>query len=259
MICRRTLLFTPLFTPFLLAAQTRRKPKMFAFPEQLPEGLLEQCVVFPRAYTCCPQPDLARTAMETGTFPHAFPAEELKSVLPDFGGDSSQRGTILAYVAAAGDGADTPFERSVKVPLVIYAPGLLTPRIAEEILISTVDLAPTLLGLSGLPVPESVQGRDLSGLLLGKNEDLPDSVYVEGRIRQKDEWRMVIRGFDKLVMDLNGNVTHLFNLAQDPGEKANLAEDSGEQLTRDALVALARVWMRKLADGIDPSGLKKRS
>jgi arylsulfatase A-like enzyme len=253
-ICRRTLLLAPL----LLSGQTRWKPKVFTYSGRLPEGLIERSVVFPRAYTCCPRLDLARTALETGRFPHQFQGEAIRSILPDLDEDSDVRSTIQAYADAAGDGADTPFERSVKVPLLIYAPGLLAPRTAEEILISTVDLAPTLLGLCGLSIPESVQGRDLSGLLLGKKEDLPDSVYVEGSVGQKDEWRTVIRGFDKLVMDMSGNVTHLFNLANDPEEKINLAQDPAEQLTVDALVALARVWMRKLGDGMDPSGLKRR-
>jgi arylsulfatase A-like enzyme len=207
---------------------------------------------------------LARIALETGRFPHAISTgatqgEDVRRILPTFRGDTGERGTILAYAAAAGDGMDTPFERSVKVPLLIHAPGLLAPRRADEILISTVDLAPTMLGLCGLPVPDSVQGRDLSGLLLGTQLNPPDSIYAEGGLGQKDEWRMVIRGFDKLVMDLNGNVTHLFNLADDPGEKTNLAQDTVDQLTRDALVALLRVWMRKLEDGFDPSGLKKRA
>jgi hypothetical protein len=248
-----------LLTPFVLAAQ--RQWKAAVIQELLPQGLMEQSIIFPRAYTCCPRRELARESIRTGRFPHALHGDEFSSVLPAFDDDpvNAPRGMILAYVTPVGDGADTPFERSVKVPLAIFAPDLLEPRTAKEILISTADLAPTLLGLCGLAVPDSVQGRDLSGVLLGRKEDLPDSVYVEGGVGTGNEWRMVIRGFDKLVMDLSGNVTHLYNLAEDPGEQMNLAQDAAEQLKRDALIALARVWMRKLGDGIDPSGLKKRA
>jgi hypothetical protein len=237
-----------LLTPLALAAQIQTRP---------PETLLGDCVVFPRAYACCPRPELAARALETGKFPHALQPDDAPVVsIADL--SRAEPGRIAVFTAAAGDGADSPLEKSVKVPLAIWAPGLLTPRTADEILISTVDLAPTLLGLRGQPVSEGLQGRDLSGLLLGRNHDLPDSVYIEGGIGTGFEWRAVIRGFEKLVMDLNGNVTHLYNLAEDAGENANLVLDSSTQVTRDALVALARVWMRRTGDHTDTSGLKSR-
>ncbi|MGH9351190.1 MAG: sulfatase/phosphatase domain-containing protein, partial [Terriglobia bacterium] len=223
--------------------------------------------VFPRAYTCCPQPEWARKSLQSGRFPHAIQAGHFDRILPVLAADNidlpavlsgRDRRTILAYTQPMGDGVDSPLDPSLKVPLAICAPGLLDPRIAIEILFSTVDLAPTLLGLCGLPVPASAQGRDLSALLLGKSADLPDSVYIEGGVGEKDPWRAVIRGFDKLVTDLNGNVTHLYNLAGDPREETNLAQKPSTQLTRDALVALEREWMRRLGDGVDPSGLRIR-
>ncbi|HLH41926.1 MAG TPA: sulfatase/phosphatase domain-containing protein [Bryobacteraceae bacterium] len=235
-----------LLTPFALVGQT-----------QPPADVLARCMTFPRAYACCPQPALARRALESGKFPHALAPgdprtislDALNLVLP---------GRIAVFTSPAGDGMDSPFEKSVKVPLAIYAPGLLAPRIAEEILISTVDLAPTLLGLRGERVPGELQGRDLSGLLLGRTHEPPDSVYIEGGIGTGGEWRAVIRGYDKLVMDLNGEVTHLFNLAEDPEEKTNLAQASSSQVTRDALAALIQAWKRRISDGYDPSGLKRR-
>lgn len=252
MISRREFLFTPL----ALAAQTRRR-EIAIFEAPMPPNIAAECIRFPRAYTCCPQPDLARRALETAKFPHAARREDrtllsFRSVpfRPD-------PGIIAVFVTPAGDGNNSPLEPSVKVPLAIWAPGLVVPRVAEEILISTIDLAPTLFALRGDPLLET-QGRNLSALLLGKSSDLPDSVYIEGGLGSAVEWRAVVRGFDKLVMDLNGNVTHLYNLADDPDERSNLVLDPGTQLTRDALVALARVWMRKLGDGVDPSGLRKR-
>lgn len=242
MIGRREFLLTPL----ALSAQSRP-----------PEDILRECVVFPRAYACCPQPELAGRALETGKYPHAVQSDDVAVIKVDEL-TRLQPGRLAIFVSASGDGADSPLEKSVRVPLAIWAPGLLMARTADEILISTVDLVPTILGLRGEPVPEGLHGRDLSGLLAAKNHDLPDSVFIEGGIGVGVEWRAVIRGFDKLVMDVNGNVTHLYNLADDPNEKTNLVLDSSTQLTRDALVALARAWMRKTGDHLDPSGLKRR-
>jgi arylsulfatase A-like enzyme len=181
--------------------------------------------------------------------------------LPDVG-----ENTIVLFTSYHGEqfgshgewGDDSVFEESIRIPLAIRYPGAIQPGTRSEILVSQVDLVPTLLAWCGVPVPETVQGRDLSLMMTGKVADRPDSIYAQGRRGQKDEWRMVVQGYDKLVADLEGNVTHLYNLADDPLELTNLANASAQQLKRDALLALMRVWMRKLGDGVDASGLKKR-
>jgi hypothetical protein len=68
----------------------------------------------------------------------------------------------------------------------------------------------------------------------------------------------VIRGYQKLVTDLTGAPEHLFNIASDPDEQTDLVHDPSSRLAVDGLTALAQLWMRRLGDGLDPSGLKKR-
>jgi arylsulfatase A-like enzyme len=155
-------------------------------------------------------------------------------------------------------GDDSVFEESIRIPLAIRYPRALRGATRSEMLVSQVDLMPTLLKWCGVAVPETVQGRDLSALLQGATADRPDAIYAAGRLAQKDEWRMLVQGYDKLVADMEGNVTHLYNLAEDPYELTNLVNVSAQQLKRDALVALLRVWMKRLGDGVDASGLRKR-
>jgi hypothetical protein len=69
---------------------------------------------------------------------------------------------------------------------------------------------------------------------------------------------MVVRGLDKLVIARGGDVLHLYNLGEDPEEANNLAREPGHQLKVDELQALVRVWMKRTADGVDPSGLRRR-
>lgn len=153
---------------------------------------------------------------------------------------------------------DSPFEETVRVPLVIRYPNLLPRGREESILVSHMDLLPTILGLSRIPVPTSVQGQDLSSWILERRGERPEAVYAVGRTGQPDEWRMLVHGYDKLVTGSKGEVTHLFNLADDPGEMRNLAEGAADQLKRDSLLALQRVWTRKMEDRTDRSGLKTR-
>jgi len=157
-----------------------------------------------------------------------------------------------------GQGDDYMYEETIRIPLAIRYPRVLRGGAQSDMLVSQVDLMPTLLGWCGAAIPQSIQGRDLSMLLAGQAGERPEAVYAEGRLGQKDEWRMLVHGFDKLVVDMEGNVVYLFNLAEDPYEQTNLANVSAEQLKRDSLLAMERLWMKKLGDGVDASGLKKR-
>ncbi len=157
-----------------------------------------------------------------------------------------------------GQGDDYFYEETIRMPLAIRYPRVLGGASQNDMLVSQVDIMPTLLHWCGAAIPESVQGRDLSALIAGGPGERPDAVYAEGRLGRQDEWRMLVRGYDKLVVDTDGAVTHLFNLADDPYELTNLADVSAQQLKRDALLAVQRQWMKKLGDGVDPSGLRKR-
>jgi arylsulfatase A-like enzyme len=158
----------------------------------------------------------------------------------------------------SGQGDDYVYEETIRIPLAIRYPRVLKGGSQNDILISQVDIMPTLLKWCGAAVPDVVQGRDLSALLAGQPGERPEAVYAEGRLGQKDEWRMLVHGYDKLVVDKNDDVTYLFNLADDPYEETNLANVTAEQLKRDSLLAIERQWAKKLGDGVDASGLKKR-
>jgi arylsulfatase A-like enzyme len=198
---------------------------------------------------------LGRKALETGRFPHA--ARPTDSSLADLIGPGSE--TITVLTAESGDGEDSPSQKSVRVPLAIRWPGKLKPRVAGELLVSHADVLPTLLALSGIAPPEGLHGRDLSRLITNGTGEVPDSVYCEGRIGLPGEWRAIVRGYDKLVLRPQEEATRLYNLADDPAEENDLAHDREHELTRDSMLALARQWMRKLGDGVDPSGLRLRN
>jgi arylsulfatase A-like enzyme len=163
---------------------------------------------------------------------------------------TSDSGAMLASQGL--EGADTPFEESARVPLILRYPRAAHGSGAVDSLVSNVDLTPTLLSLCGAAVPASVQGQNL----------LPahtqESIYVEGQLESADAWRMIVRGLDKLVVDRNLAVTHLFNLGQDPFELDNLARHPAHELRRDELKALLHEWMRRTEDRMDASGLKRR-
>ena len=255
LITRRTMLLAP----FGLVAQTARPRVEVTWIQgsTVPDEFARESVVFPRAYTCCPAAGLGRLALETGRFPHAARPDDVSvdRLLPS----TAAAETITVLTAESGDGEDSPSQPSIRVPLAIRWPGRLKPRVADELLISHVDILPTLLVWAGVRPPDGLQGRDLSRLIESGQGEVPDSVYAEGRLGLPGEWRAVIRGYDKLVIRPREEATRLYNLADDPREENDLAHDREHELTRDSMIALAQQWMRKLGDGMDASGLRLRN
>jgi arylsulfatase A-like enzyme len=166
--------------------------------------------------------------------------------------------TVVAFTSDRGlqigshgaDDGEVPFEESVRIPLAIRYPSRLKPETRD--LASQIDIMPTLLTLCGMEIPEGVQGQDLFGKMP------PEVAFAEGQLGEPDEWRMLVRGYDKLVATPRAEVTHLFNLAEDPLEMTNLAHDPTQKLKLASMKAQLLVEMKRLGDGMDPSGLRIR-
>lgn len=174
--------------------------------------------------------------------------------------------TILVFTSDHGDMAGShglefknlPYEESARIPLVIRYPRKMTGGNRNDLPVSSVDLMPTLLGMCGVDAPSGVQGHDLSAVLLNGKGDRPESIYSYGQLGSEGEWRMVVRGLDKLVVDRSLEVTHMYSLGPDPFEMQNRARDPGVRILRDSLRALLRDSMRRAGDRMSTSGLKVR-
>ena len=161
--------------------------------------------------------------------------------------DESLRDNTLVLVCSdngpeRGAGSAGPFrghkahlyEGGVRSSLVAWGPGLIEKRnhVDRESVFSAIDLAPTLLDLTGTPWPEGVRfdGEPLAGTLLGKGgsrqapiffrrppdcnayygtNDLPDLAMRDGK------W--------KYLCEYDGSQPELYDLEADRGETKNLA------------------------------------
>ena len=160
--------------------------------------------------------------------------------------------TIVVFTSDHGDmltshgleDKNVPYEESARVPLLLRYPPHIAPGSIDDHVTSNVTLMPRILTLCG----EEVEKRG----------ERPESVYVQGKLGEKDEWRMLVRGLDKLVIDREFNVTAQYNLGSDPYELENLATDPAHELRRDELKAVLKDAMRRAGDKMDTSGLKRR-
>ena len=95
----------------------------------------------------------------------AFAERHVADVMDRLRADGLLDETIVIVTTDHGDGLPrakrTLYESGLKVPLMIRWPDGRASGKFEERLVSFVDLAPTILRLTGRPVPEWIQGRDL--------------------------------------------------------------------------------------------------
>lgn len=71
------------------------------------------------------------------------------------------------------------YDSGIKTPLVIHWPARLEKSTVVESLVSTIDLAPTILELAGVDIPASFQGLSLVPLLDNPKARARDFVFAE--------------------------------------------------------------------------------
>jgi len=110
------------------------------------------------------------------------------------------------------------YEENVRVPFFIAAPGTVSaPRRAPQ-LASLVDLAPTTLALAALPPDPAHEGRSLLDV---------SAPRVARFFTEQGARRAGLRdGRWKVIVDADVGRTEVYDLATDPGERADRSADA---------------------------------
>ena len=116
------------------------------------------------------------------------------------------------------------YESLLRIPLIIRAPGAIRGAV-RSFLTQHEDLAPTLMELAGLPVPESVQGMPFSSSLSGDAPGARHWAYHYCPSRTSDGVQMVRDARWKLGYDPHANSWTLTDLRDDPMEYENRVDD----------------------------------
>lgn len=120
------------------------------------------------------------------------------------------------------------YEESIRVPLLIYNPTLPTKLQGTKLtqIALTIDIAPTLLAMAGVPIPATMQGIDLMSSLTKKSPARTDFFYEHtfmGSPRLPKVEGVVNRNFKYMLYTEHG-YEELFDTAHDPHETTNLAK-----------------------------------
>lgn len=129
------------------------------------------------------------------------------------------------------------YEDLLKVPLVVSQPGRVPAGKQSGALQSTVDLAPTFLGVAGLPVPRTMTGVDETRVWLGETAALRDHVTVENQHQPTTmNLRTYIDRRYKLTVHYRQPCGELYDLETDPGELRNLWDSPNHQTLKQELL-----------------------
>ena len=125
----------------------------------------------------------------------------------------------------------SPYEGGVRTPIMLRWPGRLATQRDERTLVSTIDLAPTILAACGSSPTKQMRGVNLLDVATGKT---PGHDAVFGEIYAHDvvqidraepglEHRWCIAGNWKLIESADRKTRELYHVSADPREEQNLA------------------------------------
>jgi choline-sulfatase len=148
------------------------------------------------------------------------------------------------------------YDDAIRVPLLIYWPGAVSPGTSITQVVSNLDLLPTILEIAGLGTPGNleIRGKSLVPLLKGQHAaPWDDTLFGQYDMHhyQVARMRMIRTPEWKLVRHLEtGGQDELYHLAEDPGETLNL-DTSAEPAHRSQRASLAQRlerWMTRIGD-----------
>ena len=201
---------------------------------------------------------------------------------------TSDNGPWLSYGDHAGttgglrEGKGTTFEGGIRVPMVARLPGLIPAGSQCDEPCMTIDLLPTIAGLTGTTRhlgDLQIDGRDIGSLFRDEpGAETPHEAlffwYHKGDLEamRSGRWKLHFpHGYRTMNGRVPGNngipgrydysartALELYDLATDPFEARNVAGDHPEVITR--LTGLADEQRRKLGDrlqGIDGSDVRE--
>jgi N-acetylglucosamine-6-sulfatase len=163
---------------------------------------------------------------------------DIVRILEKLDQEGLRENTIVIYMGDNGmqwgthdcHGIREPYEESIRLPFIIRAPWLIPdPGMRRGQVALNIDIAPTLLEIAGVPIPQEMDGENLVPILLNPEVQGRDSFLLEF-------WRYFpentpsytgIRTQNyKYVEFERGRKPWLFDLQKDPEEQTNLYNTS---------------------------------
>jgi arylsulfatase A-like enzyme len=204
-----------------------------------------------------------------------------KNTLVIFTSDNGPWLNFGNHAGSAGglrEGKGTSWEGGQRVPCIMRWPGVIPAGEICNQLASSLDILPTIAQITGAELPEhKIDGISILPLLLGDKSASPRHIFyyyyrqnsLEGI--QKDFWKLVLPhpcisyvgvepgkdGWPGKTLNVNVEITELYDLRRDPGERYDVA-DMYPEIVKE-LQKIAEEARKDLGDDITKiPGLNRR-
>ncbi|MCK4854240.1 MAG: arylsulfatase [Bacteroidales bacterium] len=129
------------------------------------------------------------------------------------------------------------YEGGIRVPTIAWWPGKIAANSQTDHLSAFWDVYPTLAELTGQEIHDSVDGISFLPTMLGK-EGQQEHEYLYWEFHEKNGRQAIRKGDWKLVrydvFSPEKTTTELYNIAEDPSETKNVAEEN-QDITKELL------------------------
>ncbi|MBS3764793.1 MAG: sulfatase-like hydrolase/transferase, partial [Planctomycetes bacterium] len=143
-------------------------------------------------------------------------------------------------------GKQNLYDHSVRVPLIFAGPNVPQNQRCQSFAY-LLDVFPTLCDLTGIDIPESVEGRSLRSALQDPKKQVREKLffaYTDCQRGLRDQRYKLIQ----YVVDGRHNMTQLFDLREDPWELNNLATNANYAEKRDELRGMLSEYSKRWDD-----------
>lgn len=156
-------------------------------------------------------------------------------------------------------GKGSYYEGGIRVPLVIRWPGKVAPGSENKTPVTNIDFYPTLANITDGEMNQMKDGMDISSLFAGEAIETRDliwhfPIYLQAYNPKEDDGRdplfrtrpgtVIRRGDWKLHYYYEDNGLELYNLAEDVGERNNLATENPEKAKE--LMQAMQDWIKNM-------------
>ena len=170
---------------------------------------------------------------------------------------TSDHGEMLGAHGVHPEAKQRPWDESIRVPFLISYPSATKQKPLQiRAPINTPDILPTLLGLTGISIPSSIQGEDLSAAITGK-KILTDRTALFMNLSPfsenfgGDEFRGIRTMRYTFVRNLKGPWM-LYDNERDPYQLQNLVNDPKYKAIQSALEKELSAQLAKRGDTFEP-------
>lgn len=144
----------------------------------------------------------------------------------------------------------TMYDTVVRVPLIFWSKNLPIKSFINSDLVQLFDVAPTILEVAGLEIPQDFEARSLWGAMSDSgNYQARDAVYSElakDHIQTGSEFILMRRDKRwKIVLYLDDHEGELYDLEADPGETNNLWNVEKNRVIREELAQESIKWLAR--------------